>query len=246
MGRSSANVAANERSRVPAPVSVRVGAQLQIGRALREDPFNRYCADRFLRVDSGGSTRPTPSPYWSARDGDTREYHGPMVLTTLLGGAVQNGGTGFQVFGAMTLRAKESMTDKAMAGLAQSQRVFRKGPHLQDTAPVSVRSYVAQAEFYFECGTGESDGTGKWSSSECSGGNMAMYKMNWRARLRWIDPDQMARVLSGRGQAEVDTWMSHANQGVTVQGPNGATTRIVPAGLVDHLMPNPGTAKFYH
>lgn len=245
-GRSAADVANQERARVPAPAAARVGAQLQIGRALRQNAGERFCIDRFLRVDSGTASRPAPSAYWSARDASTREFHGPMVLTTLLGGAIQNGGSGFQVFGAMTLRAKESMTDKAMAGLAQSQRIFRKGPRLQDTAPTTVRSYVAQAEFYLECGTGENDGTGKWSSSECSGGNMALFKMNWRARLRWMDEGEMKKVLSRRGQAEVDDWMSRAQDGITVSGPSGPATRIVPAGLAEHFMPDRGRYEFYH
>lgn len=242
-GRAPADAALRAPDKVPAPAGVRAGATLAIRGMMRGNAADRYCADRFLRLDSDKSVRPPASALWSSREPTTREWRGPQYVLSKSPG-VQNGGEAFQVFGAMTFVPKAALTDNAMAGLAISQRVLRKGPPQDDKAPTKVRSYVAQAEFFLDCGDGE--GGGRWMSAECNEGDLGSFKMQWRARLKPIDQGLMSSLLSGRSAGELEEWLEQSKDAMTVGGPGQPPARVVPMELMSALLPNVGTATFYH
>ena len=231
------------RKDVTAPTKVRDAASAAMSRVFSRSAKDRYCSDRSLRT-SFDSGRPDPSQHWRVRNPDTREPLGPQVLLSNVSGVV-NGGMQFQVWGAMTLRPSQAMSDKAMAGLAMMQRTLGRRAVLEEGGANPVRSYVAQAEFYLACGNDDA-GSGKWEDPECNGTGMSSFRMQWRARLRQVRPNDMSKVLSGRGAGEIEHWAASAAQGMTIEGPTGATQRVVPTELADKIMPSTNGPQFYH
>jgi hypothetical protein len=124
----------------------------------------------------------TPYPDPHVPPESTEFYTGPKVMSYY----ASNGSDWMQTW-ALAYEDVSFRSDRAAPTVSLPSRIFgRKPPEPKEgsdgtihVAGHDVRPLVAQAEFYFDC-----DAT--WRDLDCNRAEGALYRMDWRARLRRI------------------------------------------------------------
>lgn len=116
-----------------------------------------------------------PSGFWD----DPEKYPGPKHMVPY----AENGNDWMQVWGTVYAGNREERAQKKVSVNGfnwDKQNVTQNG----------FAMYVSEAEFYFDC-------DGKWEDAQCNYKELAMYRLNWRARMRRVNTVNWASDLFG-------------------------------------------------
>ncbi len=135
----------------------------------------------------------------------TVAFNGPMLIA---GGpapaapgaerGLQNGGVGFQSVSMITSKMPEERGQLAVRPFGWFSSLGNRGDWQPAPPPANAAgTYRAQGEFYLDCARGIS--SGRWDDTLCNGQNLAMMRLQWRARLTPIRTSSSALTASGLG-----------------------------------------------
>ncbi len=116
-----------------------------------------------------------PSGFWE----DPEKYPGPKHVVPY----AENGNDWMQVWGGVYGGNREERAQKKVS-------VNGFNWDKQGLTQNGFAMYVAQAEMYFDCEEA-------WDEYECNEGDLAMYRLNWRARMRRVNTLNWASDLFG-------------------------------------------------
>ena len=120
-------------------------------------------------------------PFW----GDPEHVGGPHTLV----GYASNGNDWMQNWGFVFSLNRPEQSEKkvGVAGMDSAGPGGTWNKITPDNSDTKFTLFIAQSEFYFDCGDEATHPL--WSDEECNGGggdNLASYQMSWRARLRRV------------------------------------------------------------
>ncbi len=131
----------------------------------------------FLWSGPGKDTSPYkfPDGFWE----DPEKYPGPKHVVPY----AENGNDWMQVWGGVYGGNREETAQKKVS-------VNGFNWDKQGLTQNGFAMYVAQAEMYFDC-------DGGWEDAQCNYKDLAMYRLNWRARMRRVNTVNWASDLFG-------------------------------------------------
>ncbi len=152
----------------------KVGEGLKkVGNWIGDGAASRYCDDKALRYTTGPAGATELKIWREERDGVPR---GPAYIDR----ALSNGHAAFATYGIASVESTTGFHQDTLTRM----HIARFLPSMAARAESNIEAtFVARAEFYFGCSASE-PGKATWKSEECNASDDAMYRMNWRARLR--------------------------------------------------------------
>ena len=196
-------------------------------------------------VPCGDGQDATGKAIWQRDVNTAAKLNGPMLMaggpspasSDMSKPALQNGGVGFQSVSLISSQMSEGQVTRV-------GKPFAWFGSLKSTTPVGTvaanakNENRAQAEFYLHCAI--NGGLGVWDDSHCNGNNMAMFRLQWRARLVPLprapatpSPALKATGLDGAGSGEepkLNTTDSNGNGLGPIKNTGSGTPAVPPPG----------------